>query len=349
LANLDTAYEAWELQQQKLADVDMARKTRADERIKAHMALNGAYARWESEKSAKAEDELARKVRIAQEASDLVDRLREVEAQAKARLAKAEGANVKRAEREAQEAEDQRVAAESAAAHSDKAVERARVNAEQEARNSLRQEQEAITARYQSAENADALAKGVTEVEPYTGWTSAVVNVRIGPGPSYDKVGELAAHTEVRVTGVSGAFYRVSDGTYIPSRYVTDSPTAEDGEEDAAAEHSPYAWQTYVANVDGQEAVDSCMGGLTYSPAISNAMGRKYYPIHVHCSGVPILSLKNGDLVYIESVGVYRVVDSKDVHKKDTIEVVKDVKGDIVLQTCYTHSDAMRVVGLDDV
>jgi len=110
-----------------------------------------------------------------------------------------------------------------------------------------------------------------------------------------------------------------------------------------------YAWSTYVANVDAQAAVDTCAGGLTYSPSVSKVLGQKYYPIHNRCNGLPILSLKNGDLVHIAELGDYRVVDSRNVKQGDTTAALKGLKGDSVLQTCYQSGDTMRVVGIQKV
>jgi uncharacterized protein YgiM (DUF1202 family) len=116
-----------------------------------------------------------------------------------------------------------------------------------------------------------------------------------------------------------------------------------------AKESSPYAWETYIANVDAQRAIDACTGGVTYSPEISQILGKAYYPIHVHCHGQPILGLKNGDLVRIQSVGVFRVVGSKDVKKGDSTRVIAGLPGDALLQTCYPNDSKMRVVAIQKV
>jgi hypothetical protein len=109
---------------------------------------------------------------------------------------------------------------------------------------------------------------------------------------------------------------------------------------------SPYAYSNYVANRGNQPAVDACTGGLTYGEEVSAWLGRDYYPIHNHCNGNPILSLKNGDLVEIQGVGIFRVVDSTDVRQGDRADIILGVGGSILLQTCYKEGNKMRVVGL---
>jgi hypothetical protein len=109
-----------------------------------------------------------------------------------------------------------------------------------------------------------------------------------------------------------------------------------------------YTWETYVANVDAQEAIDKCTGGLTYSPETSEVIDKSYYPIHNGCGGLPILDLKNGDTVKIDGVGDFQVVDSRVVNKGDSTAAISGLNGSVVLQTCYeSPSTQMRVVGLN--
>lgn len=110
-----------------------------------------------------------------------------------------------------------------------------------------------------------------------------------------------------------------------------------------------YAWSTFVANVDSQAAIDSCAGGLTYSPEISDILGKPYYPIHNYCKGLPILDLQIGDLVHIEDVGDFKVVGAQDVNKGDTTSDIASLPGSAILQTCYEKGNKMRVVGIEPV
>ena len=112
---------------------------------------------------------------------------------------------------------------------------------------------------------------------------------------------------------------------------------------------APITWETFVANVDGQAAVDQCAGGVTYSPEISKILGMEYYPIHRSCGGTPILSLQERQLVRIDGLGTYWVVDSRDVNQGDTTDVLIGMGGEIVVQTCYPYSTRMRVVGLEPI
>ncbi|MCL2595925.1 MAG: hypothetical protein FWD83_10460, partial [Promicromonosporaceae bacterium] len=123
-------------------------------------------------------------------------------------------------------------------------------------------------------------------------------------------------------------------------------PPAPAPEPPAPVEVPTYAWTTYVYNSDGQGAIDQCGGGLTHWSEGSNVMGRPYYAIHNHCGGVPILSLQTGDRVLIQNVGVFEVVDARDVQQGQDTSALAGIGGAILLQTCYSSGNAMRVVGL---
>jgi sRNA-binding protein len=114
----------------------------------------------------------------------------------------------------------------------------------------------------------------------------------------------------------------------------------------AAAPASPFAWTSYVSNSGDQSAVDACTGGLTNFTAVTNYVGKPYLAQHNHCGGAPILSLQNGQQVTIDGV-TYTVIDSLDVLKTDRADVLLNVAGSVLVQTCYPGNSAyMRVVGL---
>jgi len=119
---------------------------------------------------------------------------------------------------------------------------------------------------------------------------------------------------------------------------------------------SKYGFKTYRANAGGQEAIDACTGGLTNMTAVSEYLTlvegkpKRYYPIHNHCGGRPILELKLGDLVLIENAGKYRVVGDRDVTIGSKASVLLDMPGDTIIQTCYdSTSDRMRAVALEKI
>lgn len=73
-------------------------------------------------------------------------------------------------------------------------------------------------------------------------------------------------------------------------------------------------FQTRITNVvaDGF-ASPRCDGGLTHNLEVSDWLGAKYLPIHVHCGGAPILSLRLGDTVTITDIGVFKVADFRSI------------------------------------
>lgn len=59
----------------------------------------------------------------------------------------------------------------------------------------------------------------------------SAVNVRSGPGTNYSKVGSLAYHEVVSVTGTANGWYRIGDGKWVSGTYLTAGtpPTASTG------------------------------------------------------------------------------------------------------------------------
>lgn len=121
------------------------------------------------------------------------------------------------------------------------------------------------------------------------------------------------------------------------------SPAKKSRQAPAQPAESAVAWSTWVANSGGQGAVDACTGGVTRWH--EDVEGKPYLPIHRHCGGTPILSLRVGDRVKVDGV-VYRVVDLRDVHKTGTIADLHGMGGEAILQTCYKSGPLMRAVGI---
>ena len=109
---------------------------------------------------------------------------------------------------------------------------------------------------------------------------------------------------------------------------------------------SVYDFSTHIANVGGQPEIDACAGGLTEMIAVSQYMGRGYYPIHNECGGAPILELVEGSLVHVAELGAFIVIETLDVMRGDDASVIKEMAGDILLQTCHNSGEGMRVVAL---
>lgn len=349
---LDEAYQRWEATQAGLADKDLERRRSADEKVREQLLLNTEYARWESAHADWANQELGRKAARAAQAADALAAAKTAEEQAKADLAAAEEAHRAAAEAKAQQAEDDRVAAEQDKAQADDEAARAKQQALDEAKRKQASEEAAIADRYAAQQAADAAALTVTPIAEKTVYATRNVNVRSGPGTDHEVVASMKRGDAVQVNGSANGFYRTTDGRFVTQTYTADDPPAAEAPAPSGGEAGgagTYAWTSYVANVDSQAAIDQCTGGLTYSPDISGALGKSYYAIHNHCHGMPILSLRNGDLVLIDGVGIFKVVDSRDVSQGDTTAAIRGIGGQILLQTCYTTGSAMRVVGLDQV
>lgn len=353
---LERAYNEWEATQAHLADADMTRRVEADKAIKERLALNSQYARWEADKAARALDELTRKSTHRVQAADELSEAEENARIARQRRDTALEQDRDAAEQEAIDAENLRIAAEQNLKASQDAQARAKQNALDEARRKNEAEQQAIADRYAGAADQKAAAFVVTDVAERTVYATTAINVRSGPGTGYDVVGSLASGASVKVNGSANRWWRTVDGKFVAMSYTTETkpepkPTPSETpnqpkEVKPKTETTPYAWTTYVANSNGQGAIDACLGGLSYNTQISNYIGKAYYAIHNHCKGVPILSLKMGDLVLVDGKGVYKVVDSRDVLQGDSTDAIAGISGSILMQTCYSTGKKMRVVGL---
>lgn len=70
------------------------------------------------------------------------------------------------------------------------------------------------------------------------------VNVRKGPGTSYDKNGSLEKDAEVKVDAKAGAWYRLTDGNFVSGQYLTETKPVKATEKPAEATKAPVAEPT---------------------------------------------------------------------------------------------------------
>ncbi len=143
-----------------------------------------------------------------------------------------------------------------------------------------------------------------------------------------------------------------------------EAPPASNAAERSAppAASSDVVWETWTANVGGQDAIDVCTGGLSditeWSAYYAFGHGR-YLGLHNHCGGAPNLSLGMGNIVKIDGVR-YSVVGSYVIPRPDGPHFsqsltyyytqVANLGGDVNIQTCYWDiNQGMRVVALDRV
>ena len=368
-SQLDADYAKWEAEQAKRAETLLVRRLAYDDYSQRRIQLRTEYLKWESIRANEAHERLEHRLQLAAEAADSL-----ALANAHAEAAQSIAAHASGSEK----AQADLAVAEAAAAleNATKAFEdaqdvavRYRERALSEANHLRNAQTSAVWDLAAERDNAMARGMGVKLYdEPVEMVVVEYLNARRGPGVGYEKVGEVYPGTKVLVTGRGQGFYRLHDGSFLAADYVVNPDEVPDnlnlldtggfGGGFGGAGYgisvvgtpvdppSKFAFQSYVANVDSQEAVDACTGGLTYSPEISNILGKSYYPIHNYCGGMPILELKNGDLVNVQDVGVFKVVEARDVTRGDTTSVLAGIKGQILLQTCYPNSTKMRVVGL---
>ncbi|MDR0482131.1 MAG: hypothetical protein LBH13_03070, partial [Cellulomonadaceae bacterium] len=322
---------------------EINRRIALSDEIQKKLDETAEYVDWESSQAEMAHEELARKAQLVTRAEEeLADATKEAE-EAQARADQEGTAEAKDA---AAAAHAKVATAKGLVADAKTAVEQARVAAEDQARSQREAEASAIAERYAQQEAHSENLQGVNPIPPEEMITTAAVNVRNGPGLGYVKTGELEANAKVTVNGEAYGFYRLTDGSFVSTQYLSSPSEAPTKPVKVTEEKSEYTWQTYVANIDHQAAVDKCAGGLTYSPDVSTYLGKDYYPIHNHCSGQPILSLVKGNTVEIKDLGVFVVVDTRDITKGDKAGVLQGMEGTILLQTCHNSGDGMRVVGL---
>lgn len=371
LTGIDGDYQRWEATQTQIAEADLLRRLANDDYSARSLKLRREYHRWETFLAAEAEKALEHRLELAVQAADELDTATQKFETARQALAQADAAGKAQAEQNLEAAEADLEAAKAVKASADEVLERHQQRTIWEINHLRNSQLEAVAALAADRDNASFEGMGVRPLdEPLDLVIVEYTNLRRGPGAGYEKLGITLVGTQVTATGHGNGFYRLTDGTFIGDQYVaeldaellatgftggsiTDGNFSGGGWSGRGASKAPvdppsrFAFESYVANSDSQEAVDSCTGGLTYSPDISKILGKSYYPIHNFCGGMPILELKNGNKVDIRKIGTFVVVDSRDVSRGDTTGVLKGIKGQILLQTCYPNSTKMRVVGLD--
>lgn len=122
-------------------------------------------------------------------------------------------------------------------------------------------------------------------VEPYnpakTMWSTSEVNCRTGAGTSYQKVGSLKKHEEVKVTGVaSNGWYEITkeDGTkfYVSNKYLSEENPSDRVVYDVNEETGKVT--TYEFKDTDPEVIDEKVEELTVTPEPTVAPTEKPTP-----------------------------------------------------------------------
>ena len=122
-------------------------------------------------------------------------------------------------------------------------------------------------------------------VEPYnpakTMWATSEVNCRTGAGTSYQKVGSLKKHEEVKVTGVaSNGWYEITkeDGTkiYVSNKYLSEENPSDRVVYDVNEETGKVT--TYEFKDTDPEVIDEKVAELTATPEPTVAPTEKPTP-----------------------------------------------------------------------
>ena len=122
-------------------------------------------------------------------------------------------------------------------------------------------------------------------VEPYspakTMWATSEVNCRTGAGTSYQKVGSLKKHEEVKVTGVaSNGWYEITkeDGTkiYVSNKYLSEEKPSDRVVYDVNEETGKVT--TYEFKDTDPEVIDEKVEELTATPEPTVAPTEKPTP-----------------------------------------------------------------------
>lgn len=103
-----------------------------------------------------------------------------------------------------------------------------------------------------------------------------------------------------------------------------------------------------VANSGGEEALDACTGGFTKMDQ-DGMEGKTIIAAHNNCGGDILLPIVVGDQVVIEGQGTYRVAETRDTEKSIYPSAIVDMKGEILVQTCYYGVQKMKFLALEPV
>lgn len=109
----------------------------------------------------------------------------------------------------------------------------------------------------------------VDEIEPQNGLVmTSSLNIRSGPGTSYDRIGSLKVGNVITIVGKSGNWYKITTGKltgYVSAKYVTPMNELESSPvgEAAAALAKSLVGAPYVYGAEGPKSFD-CSGLIYY-------------------------------------------------------------------------------------
>lgn len=106
--------------------------------------------------------------------------------------------------------------------------------------------------------------------------------------------------------------------------------------------------QVALGPVGGQMELDMCSGSWIRLEDFADVKElTPLYGLHNYCGGRKALDWDAGDEVQVKGKGLHVISDIRDVSAKaDTVDVVKDMKGKLVLQTCHWGNKKLRFVAL---
>lgn len=137
------------------------------------------------------------------------------------------------------------------------------------------------------------------------------------------------------------AEYKKQEAALINVQPLPDERNGETGNNVTVRQYT-----VHVSNMGGDPEMDLCADGFTEMTTYTTLEPKRLLSQHNRCGGDIVLPMLIGDHVIIENEGEYVITDLKDTPKQSTVDAIKNMNGDVLLQSCYYEGDKMKFVAL---
>jgi hypothetical protein len=105
----------------------------------------------------------------------------------------------------------------------------------------------------------------------------------------------------------------------------------------------------HISNEGGEPEMDACANGFTNMTVYKNLGEHKLLSQHNHCGGDIIIPMEQDDHVIIEGDQEYVITELRETTKTSRTSEIKDMNGEVILQSCYYRENRMKFVALTPV
>ena len=158
----------------------------------------------------------------------------------------------------------------------------------------------------------------VTDVTPYDGWATQIVNIRDGASTQYNKVGNLKKYEKVSVTGTASTGWlriKTEDGkeVYVSGSYITKEDFAASETQESATEitstepmsSEPVSTETVAQTVSTETAVQTESSNVSDSTTELQSESSKTEASALEKTNIPVIILIVAVVLLAGGAGIY--------------------------------------------